>query len=123
MHRAFKLGLRVSCRSRPQNYCNPVWKQLPQLGVHLSIHEVEDFVALYRFLAYLLEVPDEYFLSAGRAKNTTDGMKDGKNALSEVSKKITREFIDAFADRAPYKVSRSFILAGMWSMNPYHVVM
>ena len=80
-------------------------------------------MALYRFLAYLLEVPDEYFLSAGRAKNTTDGMKDGKNALSEVSKKITREFIDAFADRAPYKVSRSFILAGMWSMNPYHVVM
>jgi hypothetical protein len=101
--------------------CNPIWKQLPQLGVHLSIQEVEDFVALYRFLAYLLGVPDEYFSSAVRAKKTMDDMKDGKNTPSEVSKKITSEFIDASADRAPYNVSRGFILAGIWSMNSCHV--
>jgi hypothetical protein len=121
MHRAFKLGLSVSCRSRPQNCCNPIWKQLPQLGVHLSIQEVEDFVALYRLLAYLLRVPDEYFLSTVRTKKTMDDMKDGKNAPSEVSMKITSEFIDTFADRAPYNVSRGFILTKMWAMNPCHV--
>jgi hypothetical protein len=40
-------------------------------------------------------------------------MKDGKNTPSEVSKKIISESINAFANRAPYNVSRGFILVGM----------
>lgn len=98
--------------------CNPIWKQLPRLGVHLTAQEAEDLVALFRFLAYLLGVPTDCFSSAARAKKTMEDIKDGSIAPSESSKKITRDFINAFADKAPYNVSRGFIQAGIRSMNP-----
>ena len=98
--------------------CNPIWKQLPRLGVHLTAQEAEDLVALFRFLAYLLGVPTDCFSSAARAKKTMEDIKDGSIAPSESSKEITRDFINAFADKAPYNISRGFIQAGIRSMNP-----
>jgi hypothetical protein len=101
--------------------CNPIWKQLPRLGIHLNGQEAEDLVALFRFLAYLLGVPTDYFSSAARAKKTMEDIKDGGIGPSESSKKITRDFISAFANKAPYNVSRGFLQAGIRSMNPASV--
>jgi hypothetical protein len=101
--------------------CNPIWKQLPRLGIHLNTQEAEDLVTLFRFLAHLLGVPIEYFSSPARAKKTMEDIKDGSTAPSESSKKITRNFIGAFADKAPYNVSRGFLQAGIRSMNPASV--
>lgn len=98
--------------------CNPIWKQLPRLGIYLATQETEDFVALYRFLAHLLGVPSEHFSSVTRAKKTMEDMKDGNSIPSESSRKITRAFINTFADKAPYNVSRGLIQAGIRKMNP-----
>jgi hypothetical protein len=98
--------------------CNPIWIQLPQLGIILNANEAEDLVALFRYLAYLLGVPTEYFASAAMAKKTMETIKDGKAPPSESSKKITQDFIAAFADKAPYNLSRNFIQAGIRSINP-----
>jgi hypothetical protein len=49
--------------------CNPVWKQLPRLGAHLTTQQAEDLVALFRFLAYLVGAPTGCFSSAARAKD------------------------------------------------------
>jgi hypothetical protein len=101
--------------------CNPIWKQLPRLGIHLDARDAEDLVALFRFLGYLLGVPTEYFSSAARAKKTMESIKGGGTAPSESSKKITCDFIAAFADKAPYNLSRGFLRAGIRSMNPASV--
>jgi len=98
--------------------CNPIWNQLPRLGVHLTAQQAEDVVALFRFLGYLLGVPTDCFSSAARAKKTMEDIKDDSIAPGESSKKITRDFINAFADKAPYNISRGFIQAGIRSMNP-----
>jgi hypothetical protein len=98
--------------------CNPIWIQLPQLGIILNANEAEDLVALFRYLAYLLGVPTEYFASAAMARRTMETIKDGKALPSESSKKITSDFINAFADKAPYNISRGFLQAGVRSMNP-----
>ncbi|GAB7336840.1 hypothetical protein MBLNU13_g00012t2 [Cladosporium sp. NU13] len=98
--------------------CNPIWIQLPQLGIILNENEAEDLVALFRYLAYLLGVPTEYFASAAMAKMTMKTIKDGKTPPSESSKKITRDFIAAFADKTPYNISRGFLQAGIRAMNP-----
>ena len=98
--------------------CKPIWKQLPRQDAHLTTQQAEDLVALFRFLAYLLGVPTDCFSSAARAKKTMEDIKDGSIAPSESSKEITRDFINAFADKAPYNISRGFIQAGIRSMNP-----
>jgi hypothetical protein len=85
------------------------------------VNEAEDIVALFRYLAYLLGIPTDYFASATKAKKTMEAIKDGKTAPSESSKKITRDFIAAFTDKAPYNISRGFVQAGIRSMNPASV--
>jgi hypothetical protein len=100
---------------------NPIWIQLPQLGVFLNATEAEDLVALFRYLAYLSEVPTDYFASATKAKKTMEDIKNDKITPSESSKKITRDFIAALADKAPYNISRGFVQAGIRSMNPASV--
>lgn len=101
--------------------CNPIWKQLPRLGIHLTAREAEDLIALFRFLAHMLGVPTDYFSSAARAKKTMEEVKTAGVTPSEPSRKITRDFICAFADRAPYNVSREFVHAGIRAMNPASV--
>jgi hypothetical protein len=98
--------------------CNPVWIQLPQLGVHPTPTEIHDFVAMYRYLSYVLGVPDVYFRSSEQAKATLDAMLAEKKAPSESSRKIAHAFIDCLADREPVRVSRDFIEAGSRVMNP-----
>lgn len=63
--------------------CNPMWIQLPQLGVILNANEAEDLVALFRYLAYLLAVPTGYFASAATARKTMETIKDDKVPPSE----------------------------------------
>ena len=98
--------------------CNPLWIQLPQLGIHPHQTELEDFVALYRYLSYVLGVPDVYFSSIEQAKATMDAMLADKKPPSDSSRKICDAFVDCLADREPFRVSRSFIEAGSRTMNP-----
>lgn len=97
--------------------CNPVWKQLPRLGIYLNKQETEDLVVLVRFLAYLLAVPTDYFASAARAKFTMEYIADRNAAFNKSSKKITHDFIAAFAGKTPCNTSPGFLHAGISSMN------
>jgi hypothetical protein len=55
--------------------CNHAYLQLPRMGVFPNAQEVGDYVALFRYLAYLLGTPDEeYFVSARKAKATMESM-------------------------------------------------
>jgi hypothetical protein len=101
--------------------CNPIWNQLPRLGIILSEQETEDLVALFRLLAHLLGVPTDYFASAVRAKKIMEDIKNSRSSPTESSKRITHDFVAAFADKAPYYVSRGFLQAGIRSMNPASV--
>ena len=47
-----------------------------------------------------------------------EDIKDGSIAPTGSSEKTTRDFINAFADKAPDKISRGFIQVGIRSMNP-----
>lgn len=97
--------------------CNPIWIQLPRLGLRVRSGEAEDFVALYRLIGHLLGVPDEFFSSTERAKATMQCMLASRMAASESSKKIAHTFINTLAGQGPYFLSRDLIYAGCRSMN------
>jgi hypothetical protein len=98
--------------------CKPVWAQFPRLWVHPRDEEIEDFIALYPYLAHLLGLPSEYFASADIAKQTMDTLNREEKVQCEASQQITHTFLDAFADRRPYNLSRGFLQAGIRTMNP-----
>lgn len=97
--------------------CNPIWIQLPRLGLRVRSGEAEDFVALYRLIGHLLGVPDEFFSSTERAEATMQCMLASRMAASESSKKIAHTFINTLAGQGPYFLSRDLIYAGCRSMN------
>jgi hypothetical protein len=98
--------------------CKPIWVQFPRLRVYPRDREIEDFVALYRYLAHLLGLPSEHFASPDIAKQTMDTLDQEKKVQREASQQITHTFLDAFADQAPYNLSRGFLHAGIRTMNP-----
>lgn len=98
--------------------CNPIWVQLPQLGIKPNNAEIEDFVALYRYLSYLLGSPPEYFDSATQARATMSAMLARKQPPTESSREIANSFIDCLADRPPFFLSKDLINAGCRHFNP-----
>lgn len=98
--------------------CKPIWVQFPQLWVYPRAKEIDDFVALWRYLGHLLGLPSEHFASATIAKQTMCTLDREKRLQSEASQQITNAFLDAFADRTPYNLSRGFLQAGIRTMNP-----
>lgn len=101
--------------------CNPIWIQLPRLGVRPQAEEIEDFVALHRFVGHLLGIPDEFFSSSNRAKAAMQCILASRTIASESSKTIAHTFIDTLAGFGPYYVSRDLIYAGCRTMNPVGV--
>lgn len=97
--------------------CKPIWVQFPRLWIYPRDDEIEDFVALYRYLAHLLGLPSEHFASADIAKQTMDTLDREEKVQREASQQITHAFLDAFADQAPYNLSRGFLQAGIRTMN------
>lgn len=97
--------------------CNPMWIQLPLLGIKPRPEEIEDYIALFRYIAYLLGTPDCYFSSASKAKLTMESLLTNELQPTENSKVVAFNFISCIVDRPPYNVSRGFMEAGSRVMN------
>ncbi|KAL8738137.1 MAG: hypothetical protein Q9181_001043 [Wetmoreana brouardii] len=45
-----------------------IWLSFPRQGIWLREKEIEDYIALFRYIAYLTGTPDEFFATPTRAK-------------------------------------------------------
>ncbi|KAI0178012.1 hypothetical protein BJ166DRAFT_508533 [Pestalotiopsis sp. NC0098] len=97
--------------------CNHMWLQLPRMGVYPTPQEKEDYIALFRYLAYLLATPDQYFESVPRAKAVMESMLVHELEITDTSRVVCFNFIKCLEDLPPFNVSRSFIEAGSRVLN------
>ncbi|KAH7311411.1 hypothetical protein B0I35DRAFT_452676 [Stachybotrys elegans] len=97
--------------------CNHMWLQLPQMGVYPREQEIADYIALYRYMAYLLGTPDAYFSSAARAKATMESMLVNELELTPTSDIVLHNFVEFLTDLPPFNVSRDFVAAGSYRLN------
>lgn len=51
-----------------------MWLQLPKLGIVPRQEEVDDYVALFRYIDYLLASPTEYIETSEKAKAVMESM-------------------------------------------------
>ncbi|KAF2963574.1 hypothetical protein GQX73_g9999 [Xylaria multiplex] len=97
--------------------CNHMWLQLPRMGVHPTEQEKEDYIALFRYLGYLLATPDEYFVTVDQARATMESMLVHELTVTDTSRVVCFNFIKCLVDLPPFNVSKEFIEAGSRVLN------
>jgi hypothetical protein len=96
--------------------CNPIWLQLPRLGIEAKTQEAEDYMALFRYVGHVIGVPHEYFPSAAKGKACMESI-EMLLSPTEKSKALGHNFIECLTDIPPLNLSRSFIEAGTRVIN------
>ncbi|KAJ6789097.1 hypothetical protein PWT90_00399 [Aphanocladium album] len=97
--------------------CNHMWLQLPLMGVHPSQQEMADYIALFRYVGYLLATPDKYFASVATAKATMESMLLHERELTDTSRVVGYNFVQCLKDMPPFNISADFIAAGSRVLN------
>lgn len=97
--------------------CNHMWLQLPQQGVYPSRQEQEDYIALWRYVGYLLATPHEYFASAAKARAVMESMMAHELRVTPTSLVVGYNFVQCLKDWPPFNVSAQFIEAGSRVLN------
>ncbi|KAK1255615.1 hypothetical protein MKX07_007874 [Trichoderma sp. CBMAI-0711] len=97
--------------------CGHMWLQLPQMGVFPTEQEKADYIALFRYVGYLLATPHEYFSSVAQAKATMESMLLHELQVTETSRIVGHNLIECVKDLAPLRVSVGFIEAGSRLLN------
>ena len=92
--------------------CNPMWLQLPLMGITPRQQEVDDYIALFRYIAYLLATPAEYFETTEKAKAVMESMYLHELELTQTSKIVGYNFVKCLEDLPPMNISKEFIEAG-----------
>ncbi|KAL7816079.1 hypothetical protein V8C44DRAFT_308699 [Trichoderma aethiopicum] len=97
--------------------CGHMWLQLPQMGVFPTEQEKADYIALFRYVGYLLATPHEYFSSVAQAKATMESMLLHELQVTETSRIVAHNMVECVKDLAPFRVSVGFIEAGSRTLN------
>jgi ER-bound oxygenase mpaB/B'/Rubber oxygenase, catalytic domain len=93
--------------------CNHMWIQFPRFGIECRHQEIEDYIALFRYVAYLLGTPDEYFATTQKAKATMESVYYHQLRPTPNSAIVLENFVVCLADLAyPLTISRGFIEEG-----------
>ncbi|QKX53799.1 uncharacterized protein TRUGW13939_00879 [Talaromyces rugulosus] len=96
--------------------CNHSWLQLPQMGVHPTYQETADYIALFRYVAYVIGTPDEYFADVARSKATMESMLLSLQ-INSTSRIMGHNFVQCLKDLPPVNISAEFIEAGCRVLN------
>ena len=96
--------------------CNPMWLQLPLMGIKPSQQETDDYIALFRYLGHVIGTPQQYFATVEVGKATMESMLLTRQP-TEAAKVLTHNFIQCLVDLPPLNISRGFIEAGCRFVN------
>lgn len=92
--------------------CMPLFRQLPKIGVQPQPEETKDFLALFRYIAYVMATPDSYFDGPEQCKATMESIMLCEPEPTEASKAIGMNFVSAVQDYPGVNVSRPMIETG-----------
>ncbi|KAK1777949.1 hypothetical protein QBC45DRAFT_179072 [Copromyces sp. CBS 386.78] len=106
-----------------------IWMGLPRQGIFLTSQEISDYLALWRYVAYLIGVPDTITSPSSGQKITPFGSPEEAkvaiesivlselNTPSETSSVLANNIIAALANQPPLRSSASFLRAQAYWLN------
>ena len=88
-----------------------IWLSLPRQGIWMREQEAIDFIALFRYVAYLTGTPTEYFATPDRARAVMESLMLNEINPSQTSKVLASNVISCLAAQPPSYASRSLLEA------------
>ena len=94
-----------------------IWLSLPRQGIFLRQQEKEDYVALWRYIGYILGTPTEHFESAAKAKAIMESLLHNEVNPSDMSKIMANNIIHCLEGQPPTYVSPDMLIASARWLN------
>lgn len=97
---------------------NPMFFQLPRMGIKPRQQEIEDYLALFRYLAHVIGTPTEYFMTLDKAHAMMESCYLHELKMTETSRTVAYNFVRVVENLPPpLVISRGFIKAGSRWLN------
>lgn len=97
--------------------CNHAWLHLPQQGITPGAQERRDYIALWRYVGYIMGAPHEYLATEDRAKAVMETMLMHERVVTPTSFVVAHNFVQCLKDWPPFNISDQFIQAGGRALN------
>lgn len=94
-----------------------VWLSLPRQGIYLRPQEIEDYIALWRYIGYLIGCPTEYFETPAKAKAITEALLLYEVHPTDTSRILANNIIRSLEGQPPGYASADFLIASARWLN------
>ena len=88
-----------------------IWISFPRQGIFISKQEGEDYIALWRYVAYLTGTPADYFETPAKARQAMETLMLYEINPTETSKILAHNVIECLALQPPNYSSREYLEA------------
>lgn len=94
-----------------------IYLSFPRQGIFLREHEILDYLALWRYIGYLMGTPDEYLSTPAKAKAIMESLLYHEVSPSEMSKTMANNIIYALKEEPPTFASADMLTASARWLN------
>ena len=100
----------LDCIATIGSFCAAlIWISLPRQGIFMTQREVNDYLALWRYVAYLMGTPTEHFETPAKAKRMMEVLILHELRPTETSRVLANNIIKSLADQPPSFASEAFL--------------
>jgi hypothetical protein len=94
-----------------------IWLSFPRQGIFLRRREIEDYIALWRYVAWVIGTPTEWFETPESAKAIMECLLLYEIEPTETSKVLAYNVIDCLAGQPPSFTSAPMLIASARWLN------
>ena len=100
----------LDCIGTISSFCATlIWISLPKQGIFMTQREIIDYVALWRYVAWLMGTPTEHFETPEKARCIMEVLLLHEIRPTKISKILANNIIKSLADQPPGFVSEAFL--------------
>ncbi|KAK4547891.1 hypothetical protein LTR36_010610 [Oleoguttula mirabilis] len=94
-----------------------IWLSLPRQGIYMRQQEIVDYIALWRYIAYLVGCPTDHFETPDRAKHMMEALLLYEIHPTPTSKIMANNIIKSLEGQPPGYASEDFLCASARWLN------
>ncbi|KAI1322980.1 hypothetical protein F5Y16DRAFT_385063, partial [Xylariaceae sp. FL0255] len=95
----------------------PIWMGLPRQGIFLRRQEIEDYLALWRYVAYIMGTPHDWMATPESARRMMESLLVSEIKPSKASAILANNIITGLKDHPPTYSSAEFMRAQTYWLN------
>ena len=94
-----------------------IWMGLPRQGIYMRPQEILDYLALWRYVAYLMGSPHDWMATPESARTMMESLVISEIRPSKASANLANNIISGLEGRPPTYASREFMCAQTYWLN------